>query len=173
MVETIWNQKIWDYRLKCPLTLLAAYSAVFRKLIWESFYTRAQEKNAHKIERKRKNNIYSAAVHAGWPLCHAAECTVCLELWSTYLQWKSLFISKGLKTLGKKYSFWCKLLIFLKYLAKQKQNSSSVKGGVDTVQDFLIKLGIKPRIHLWEISILSLNSVNVRPTKIMNRADEN
>ena len=106
VVETIWNQKIWDYRLKCPLTLLADYSAVFRKLIWESFYTRAQEKkNAHKIERKRKNNIYSAAVHAGWPLCHAAECTVCLELWSTYLQWKSLFISKGLKTLGEKLLF--------------------------------------------------------------------
>ena len=129
VVETIWNQKIWDYRLKCPLTLLAAYSAVFRKLIWESFYTRAQEKkNAHKIERKRKNNIYSAAVHAGWPLCHAAECTVCLELWSTYLQWKSLFISKGLKTLGKKYSFWCKLPIFLKYLAKQKTKQFFSKG---------------------------------------------
>ena len=31
--KTIWNQKIWDYRLKCPLTLLAGYSAVFRKLI--------------------------------------------------------------------------------------------------------------------------------------------
>ena len=31
------------------------------------------------------------------------------------------------------------------------------------VQDFLINLGIKPRMHLWEISILSLNSVIVRP----------
>ena len=29
---------------------------------------------------------------------------------------------------------------------------------LDTVQDFLIKLGIKPRMHLWEISISSLNS---------------
>ena len=106
-IETIWSQKILDYRLKCPLTLLAAYSAVFRKLIWESFYTRAQEKkNAHKIERKRKNNIYSAAVHAGWPHCHAAECTVCLELWSTYLHWKSLFISKTLKTLGEKVHYF-------------------------------------------------------------------
>ena len=100
-----WFMKFAKTGLKCPLTLLAAYSAVFRKLIWESFYTRAQEKNAHKIERKRKNNIYSAAVHAGWPLCHAAECTVCLELWSTYLQWKSLFISNGLKTLGEKLLF--------------------------------------------------------------------
>ena len=41
-----------------------------------------------------------------------------------------------------------------------------------TVQDFLIKLGIKPRMHLWEKSILSINSVIVRPNKIMNRADK-
>ena len=44
---------------------------------------------------------------------------------------------------------------------------------LDTVQDFLFKLGIKPRMHLWEISIFSLNNVIVRPTKIMNRADNN
>ena len=44
---------------------------------------------------------------------------------------------------------------------------------LETVQDFLIKLGIKPRMHLWEISILSLNSVIVGPTKIMNRTDKN
>ena len=44
---------------------------------------------------------------------------------------------------------------------------------LDTVQDFLIKLGIKPHMHLWEISIFSLNNVIVRPTKIMNRADKN
>ena len=44
---------------------------------------------------------------------------------------------------------------------------------VDTVQDFLIKLGIKPGMHLWEISILSLDNVIVRSTKIMKRADKN
>ena len=44
---------------------------------------------------------------------------------------------------------------------------------LDTVQDFLIKLGIKPRMHIWEISILSLNNVIVRPAKIMNRPDKN
>ena len=44
---------------------------------------------------------------------------------------------------------------------------------VDTVQDFLIKLGIKPQMHLWEISISSLNNVIVRPTKTMNRANKN
>ena len=44
---------------------------------------------------------------------------------------------------------------------------------VNTVQDFLIKLGIKPHMHQWEISIFPLNNVIVRPTKIMNRADKN
>ena len=44
---------------------------------------------------------------------------------------------------------------------------------VDTVQDFLIKLGIKPSMHLWKISISLLNNVLVRPTKIMNKADKN
>ena len=39
---------------------------------------------------------------------------------------------------------------------------------IDTVQDFLIKLGIKPRLHILKISIFSLNQVIVRPTKIMN-----
>ena len=41
-------------------------------------------------------------------------------------------------------------------------------GIVDTVQDFLIKLGIKPIMHLLKISILSLNIVIIRLTKIMN-----
>jgi hypothetical protein len=44
---------------------------------------------------------------------------------------------------------------------------------VDTVQDFLIELGIKPPMHLLEIRIFSLYHVNVRPTKIMSRADKN
>ena len=44
---------------------------------------------------------------------------------------------------------------------------------LDTVQDFLIKLGIKPRMHLLEIGIFSLCHVIIRPTKIMNRADKN
>ena len=48
-----------------------------------------------------------------------------------------------------------------------------LRAQVDTVQDFLIKLGIKPRMHLLEIGIFSLNHVIVRATKIMNRADKN
>ena len=39
---------------------------------------------------------------------------------------------------------------------------------VETVQDFLIKLGIKPLIHLLEISIFSKNNEIVRLTKIMH-----
>ena len=43
---------------------------------------------------------------------------------------------------------------------------------VKTLKSFA-KLSIKPRMHLWEISILSLNDIIVRLTKIMNRADKN
>ena len=39
---------------------------------------------------------------------------------------------------------------------------------LDTIQDFSIKLGIKPRLHILKISIFSLNQVTVRLTKIMN-----
>ena len=39
---------------------------------------------------------------------------------------------------------------------------------VETVQDFLIKLGIKPLIYLLEISIFSKNNDIVRLTKIMH-----
>ena len=39
---------------------------------------------------------------------------------------------------------------------------------LETVQDFLIKLDIKPLTHLVEISIFSLNNDLVKLTKIMN-----
>ena len=39
---------------------------------------------------------------------------------------------------------------------------------LETIQDFLIKLGIKPLIYLLKISIFSLNNDIVRLTKIMN-----
>ena len=41
-------------------------------------------------------------------------------------------------------------------------------GPVESVQDFLIKLDIKPLMHLLEKSIFSLNNHLVRLTKIMN-----
>ena len=45
------------------------------------------------------------------------------------------------------------------------------EGVIRSFQDFLFKLDIKPRLHVVEISILPLNNVTVRPTKIMIRAD--
>ena len=46
--------------------------------------------------------------------------------------------------------------------------------GLETLQDFLIKLDMKPRMYaLVEISILSLNNATIRHTKIMSRAYKN
>ena len=39
------------------------------------------------------------------------------------------------------------------------------RGRLETFQDFLIELDMKPRMHLVKISIFSLNIVTVRPTK--------
>ena len=47
------------------------------------------------------------------------------------------------------------------------------KAHLKTVQDFLIKLGIKLLMHLLEICTFSLNIVIDKLTKIMNRADKN
>ena len=41
-------------------------------------------------------------------------------------------------------------------------------GTIESVQDFLIKLDMKPCMHLVKIGIFSLNHVIVRLTKIMN-----
>ena len=62
------------------------------------------------------------------------------------------------------------IIFLLKSWAIQKLLFPSNISKVDTFQDFLIKLGIKPCMHLWEISIFSLNNLIVRPSKIMNRA---
>ena len=45
---------------------------------------------------------------------------------------------------------------------------SAAESLVETVQDFLCKLGMKPRMCLLDISFFSLNNVIVRLTKIMN-----
>ena len=58
--------------------------------------------------------------------------------------------------------------VLLKCICVLKDKIICVGGIVDTVQDFLIKLGMKPRLHILEISIFPLNHVTVRPTKIMN-----
>ena len=43
---------------------------------------------------------------------------------------------------------------------------------LDTFQHFLIAEHMKPRKHILEISISSLNHVNVRPTKTPKLADK-
>ena len=43
---------------------------------------------------------------------------------------------------------------------------------LDTIQDFLIAEPMKPCMHILEISISSLNHVNVRPTKTPKLADK-
>ena len=44
---------------------------------------------------------------------------------------------------------------------------------VEYFRDFLIRLYMKPHMHLVEKSIFTLNNVTVRPIKIMNRVDKN
>ena len=41
---------------------------------------------------------------------------------------------------------------------------------LDTIQDFLFKLGMKPQMHPVEIGIFLLNHVITRPTKIIKDA---
>ena len=60
----------------------------------------------------------------------------------------------------------------------KKQDSRGAKfdtgPGLESVQDFLIKLDIKTLMHLLKISTFSINDVIIiRLTKIMNRADKN
>ena len=62
--------------------------------------------------------------------------------------------------------FWLKTLLFRTHY--QRNSTMQLTLMLDTVQDFLIKLGIKPHLHKLKISIFSLNHVIVRPTKIMN-----
>ena len=93
-----------------------------------------------------------------------------------YRFWKVLaLLCSGSRRLINELS-WVSLVIY-----QQQQWAGSFLGClsglvnyiVDTVQDFFIKLGIKPRMHQWEIRIFSLNNVIVRPNNIMNRADKN
>ena len=44
-------------------------------------------------------------------------------------------------------------------IAQAKSLYRSLAGRLDTVQDFLIKLGIKPGMHLWEIKNFPQNNV--------------
>ena len=62
----------------------------------------------------------------------------------------------------------------MKFMIFLAQNGLNIHNQwLETVQDFLIKLDIKPLMHLLKIGIFSLNNVIIRLTKIMNRADKN
>jgi hypothetical protein len=57
-------------------------------------------------------------------------------------------------------------------ILKNHGDMNSSTGRLESIKDFLIKLSIKPLMHLLEISIFSLNNVILRLTKI-NRAYKN
>ena len=75
--------------------------------------------------------------------------------------------------LRKLHNIWskCQILsnrMICKEVSFSRDNFSGTGCIFDTIQDFLCKLGMKPHMHLVEISIFSLNNVTVRLTKIMN-----
>ena len=59
------------------------------------------------------------------------------------------------------------------HVCVDKAANNGAKLFVGNRQKNFSELGIKPRMHLVEISIFSPNHVIVRPSKIMNRADKN
>ena len=82
--------------------------------------------------------------------------------------------SKGHWTLSGKFGYkmgdsfsrlWLAINAFVEIVQIPDERNGWV---VEFVQDFLIKLDMKPCIHLVEISIFSLYHVIIRLTKIMN-----
>ena len=66
--------------------------------------------------------------------------------------------------INKRFYLYCQMSAFLRPLTLLSPQMSAI----ESVQDFLIMLEMKPCMHLVEISIFSLNHVIVRLTKIMN-----
>ena len=101
-------------------------------------------------------------------------------LWYTYMKIMYIFYwQMGFFLLGRKYkrdpvpAYYSVFVIKVSKIQIEFMKSSFLPSGflpciLDTVQDFLIKLGIKPHLQLLKIGIFSLNHVIVRPTKIMN-----
>ena len=61
------------------------------------------------------------------------------------------------------------------FFVKASNLNLGMRGGysiLDTFQDFLITEHMKPRMHILEINISSLNHVIVRPTKTPKLADK-
>ena len=59
------------------------------------------------------------------------------------------------------------------YLSSMLSVRKSKSLWLESVQDFFIKLGMKPHTHLVKINIFLLKNVTFRPTKIINRANKN
>ena len=57
-------------------------------------------------------------------------------------------------------------------IINNKPKGPSHTCAVDTFQDFFITEHMKPRMHILEINISSLNHVIVRPTKTPKLADK-
>ena len=81
------------------------------------------------------------------------------SLWSMVVLLLTYYNTYNIKPVFKCYSSIIDILFF---------DHTFVACWLDTVQDFLIKLDIKPLMHLLEISIFSLNNDLIRLTKIMN-----
>ena len=87
------------------------------------------------------------------------------------LNWRHTYMKKGdPKNQLRSDSRMQNALPFTKIYDNRSVSSSShmQNSNIDTVQDFLIKLGIKSCLHILNISIFSLNRVTVRPNKIIN-----
>ena len=94
------------------------------------------------------------------------DCLICLQICSniasTVVIWRQSSIWRVLQTCLPGHLHTGRLCLqnfhfFLTTLLK-----------LESVQDFFIKLDMKPYVHLVEISIFSLNHVIIRLTKIMN-----
>ena len=101
------------------------------------------------------------------------------HLWCCATTAKLNLLKKLVKNSSKRYQMriykffvpivsWCGI-----DSACRKCHIIAMGGWIDTVQYFLIKLGIKSHMHLWEISISALKNDIIKPTIIMNRTDKN
>ena len=70
------------------------------------------------------------------------------------------FIHESIVCLTLKY------LVSVIHLIRGKLRNANICS-LDTIQDFLCDLGMKPCMHQVDISIFSINHVIVRPTKII------
>ena len=90
------------------------------------------------------------------------------DIWYEVLDIEEIFEEQGMEMWVANSIFFLMSTIYeLKTMPLEDKDLT-----LESVQDFLIKLGIKPLMHLVEISTFSLNNVILRLTKIMNRADK-